>query len=154
ALAASKLMGVVAWTLAAAVLGIAVARAGAGRAEDGENAGGSGFAALLLVLCSAPLAAWSAAGVETGLAAALGALPVALPELGLPRAGGLAAGLVAALRPEALPWALVVAASPPPGERARSQRFTRVALAAAPFVLVAAIRAAIFGRVVPLSVLA
>jgi hypothetical protein len=144
ALTAAKALGVGAWTAAAAVLALAVRRAGSSSLR---------FTALLLVAGSAPLAAWSAAGLETGLAAALGALAVALPELGLARAGAAAAGLTAALRPEALPWAMVVAAAPAPGAPGMA-RVSRLALAAAPFLLVAAVRAAVFGRVVPLSVLA
>jgi len=111
------------------------------------------------VAFSGPLAAWSAAGLETGLAAALAALAVALPELGHPRAGCAAAGLVAALRPEALPWALVVAASPPPlacasPARPGAARAARVALAFLPFLVVVAVRVAVFGRPIPLSVYA
>ncbi len=147
ALAAAKVLGVVAWTLAAATLARAVHRSGTSRRR---------FVPLLLVVASAPLAAWSVAGLETGFALALGALGVALPELGRPRAGALAAGLVAALRPEAMPWAFVVALAPLPPLASRSRRlgYTRMALAVAPFVGVALIRAAVFGRVVPLSVLA
>jgi hypothetical protein len=147
ALAAAKGMGVIAWTLAAGVLAVAVLRAGTSRLR---------FAVLAMLACSAPLAAWSVAGLETGLAAALGALAVGLPELGSPRAGALAAGLVAALRPEALPWAVVIGAAPPPHGSAASlgSRVARLALAGGPFVAVALTRLAIFGRVVPLSVLA
>jgi hypothetical protein len=110
------------------------------------------FSALLLVACSAPLAAWSVAGMETGLALALGALAVALPELGAVRAGALAGGLTAALRPEALPFALVLAVVPSP----RRERTTvlRVALAGLPFAAVVAVRLLVFGRPVPLAVLA
>jgi hypothetical protein len=159
ALAAAKAMGVAAWTLAAAVLGLAVRRLGTSPLRYG---------ALVLLLGSAPLAAWSAAGLETGIAAALAALAVALPELGLARAGAAAAGMTAAFRPETLPWALVVAAAPPPaalssddggsaGLRAPASwkpPLCRLVLAAAPFLAVAAARVAIFGKVVPLSVLA
>ncbi len=164
ALAAAKALGVAAWTLAAAALAVAVDRAG--RREPGpRDAPGARppprirFAALLLVAFSGPLAAWSAAGLETGLAAALGALAVALPELGLPRIGAAAAGLVAALRPEALPWAIVVAASPPPPSpaplaRPGAARAARVTLAILPFLVVVAVRLAVFGRPVPLSVYA
>jgi hypothetical protein len=156
ALAAAKAVGLAAWTLAAAVLGRAVDRAGGARAR---------FSAVLLVACSAPLAAWSVAGLETGLAAALAALAVCLPALARPRAGAASAGLAAALRPELLPWALAVAASPPPPRegdpdpaaapsRAHARAAVRIAIAAAPFAAVVAARLAIFGRPVPLSVLA
>ncbi len=163
ALAAAKAIGVVAWTLAAAVLALAVDRAGrAGHAAE-VPASSRGlrlrFAALLLVAFSGPLAAWSAAGLETGLAAALGALAVALPELGFPAGGAFAAGLTAALRPEALPWALTVAALPSPPscaapERPRRARMARLAIAALPFVVVVIVRVAVFGHAVPLSVFA
>jgi hypothetical protein len=145
ALTAAKIAGVCAWTLAAAVLALAIDRAAAARAR---------FLAMLLVACSAPLAAWSVAGLETGIAAALGALAVALPELGFAIAGSLAAGLVAALRPEALPFALALAMAALPSACAPRPRALRLALAGAPFVAVALARLAIFGRVVPLSVLA
>jgi hypothetical protein len=154
ALAAAKTMGLAAWTLAAAVLGLAVDRVGGARLR---------FAAVLIVACSAPLAAWSVAGLETGLAAALAALAVSLPGLARPRAGAVSAGLAAALRPELLPWALTVAVSPArddrddrddPPARARARAALRIAIASAPFAAVVALRLAIFGHPVPLSVLA
>lgn len=156
ALAAAKVMGLASWTIAAAVLALAVDRAARAPGEhQGERRPVLGHAALLLVACSAPLSAWSVAGMETGLAAALAALAVALPELGVSWAGAVCAGLVAWLRPEALPFAIVLAASPSPGrEETVRARAARVALAMAPFFTVMALRLAIFGRPVPLSVLA
>ncbi len=81
--------------------------AGKGRAPRGRR--GLGVAAALiplaLIATSAPLGAWAASGMETGLVAALGALAVALPFLGRPLAGMVCAGLAAGLRPELLPWA-------------------------------------------------
>ncbi|MFT3764315.1 MAG: hypothetical protein QM820_02145 [Minicystis sp.] len=150
ALGAAKLIGLVAWTLAAAVLALAVDCAVPAAAPPSRAR--LRYVAVPLLAFSAPLAAWSVAGMETGLAAALAALAVALPELGAVRAGAAAAGLCAALRPEALPFAFVVAAIPSP----RGERTTlgRLALAALPFAIVVAARLAIFGRVVPLSVLA
>ncbi len=59
------------------------------------------------------------------------------------------AGLAAAWRPEILPWALVLSVPP-----ISSGTFARVAVVAAPFASVAALRFVIFGRVIPLSVLA
>jgi hypothetical protein len=164
ALAAARLLGLGAWAAAAAALAVAVDRLAP--AADGvapavavdrlaparPGRARLRFGALALLAGSAPLAAWSGAGMETGLAAALGALAVALPELGAVRAGAAAAGLGAALRPETLPFAFVLAAIPSP----RGERTTpgRLALAAAPFALVVAVRLAVFGRFVPLSVLA
>jgi hypothetical protein len=140
ALAAAKALGLAAWTAAAAVLAVAVDRASTARLR---------FAALALIACSAPLAAWSVAGMETGVVAALAALAVALPDLGLPLGGVLAGGLLAALRPEALPFALVLGLAPAP----RAWPW-RLLAAAAPFALVAATRFVVFGRVIPLSALA
>ncbi|WP_433936857.1 hypothetical protein AB3662_19535 [Sorangium cellulosum] len=171
ALAAAKAIGVAAWTLAAGVLALAVDRASDRPAR---------FAALLLVPASAPLGAWSAAGMETGVVAALGALAVALPALGQALAGAACAGVAAALRPELLPFALVVAAAasaaprgggrgeavsrrdndgqaeapPRPARAAWARALAALALAGAPFVAVALTRLAIFGRAAPLAALA
>ncbi|WP_437291460.1 hypothetical protein [Sorangium sp. So ce406] len=171
ALAAAKAIGVAAWTLAAGVLALAVDRASDRPAR---------FAALLLVPASAPLGAWSAAGMETGLVAALGALAVALPSLGQALAGAACAGVAAALRPELLPFALVVAiaapaaprgggrgeavsrrdhegqaeAPPRPPRPAWARALAALALAGAPFVAVALTRLATFGRAAPLAALA
>ena len=164
ALAAAKLLGLVAWVASAGFLALAVARVSA-PAEAGEPFSITRarpprrlrFAALLLLPASAPLAAWSVAGMETGLVLALAALAVALPELGAPRAGACLAGLAAALRPEMLPFALGLAAAPPANDDAplvSRKTAVRLALAAFPFALVVAARLSIFGRPVPLSVYA
>ncbi|MGK3983233.1 hypothetical protein WME99_09350 [Sorangium sp. So ce136] len=163
ALAAAKALGVVAWTLAAGALALAVDRTSGRRAR---------FAALLLLPASAPLGAWSAAGMETGVVAALGALAVALPALGRALAGAACAGVAAALRPELLPFALVVALStqaaprregegeagseapPRPARPAWGRALAALTLAGLPFVAVAAARLAVFGRAAPLSALA
>ncbi|WP_437563754.1 hypothetical protein [Sorangium sp. So ce542] len=165
ALAAAKAIGVAAWTLAAGALALAVDRV-SGRRRPAR------FAALALVPASAPLGAWAAAGMETGVVAALGALAVALPALGWALAGAACAGAAAALRPELLPFALVVAlaaqaapraagaggagaAPPAPAERpAWARALAALALAGLPFVAVAAARLAIFGRAAPLAALA
>ncbi|WP_437664231.1 hypothetical protein [Sorangium sp. So ce1182] len=165
ALAAAKVLGVLAWTLAAGALALAVDRTSGRRAR---------FAALLLLPASAPLGAWSAAGMETGVVAALGALAVALPALGRALAGAACAGVAAALRPELLPFALVVAlatqaaprrerereregggeAPPRPPRPAWGRALAALALAGLPFVAVAAARLAVFGRAAPLAALA
>ncbi|WP_437760202.1 hypothetical protein [Sorangium sp. So ce1389] len=161
ALAAAKAIGVLAWTLAAGALALAVDRTSARPAR---------FAALLLVPASAPLGAWSAAGMETGVVAALGALAVALPALGKALAGAACAGVAAALRPELLPFALVVALStqaaprgeregggeapPRPARPAWGRALAALALAGLPFVAVAVARLGIFGRAAPLAALA
>ncbi|WP_437737849.1 hypothetical protein [Sorangium sp. So ce1335] len=183
ALAAARVIGVAAWTLAAGALALAVDRCSGRPAR---------FAALLLVPASAPLGAWSVAGMETGVVAALGALAVALPALGRALAGAACAGVAAALRPELLPFALVVAlaaqaaprrggergatprgghedggeatprgehegrgeATPRPSPPAWARALAALALAGAPFVAVALTRLAIFGRAAPLAALA
>lgn len=141
ALSAAKIMGVSSWVIAAAVLGAAVSRGG-GKPRR--------FLVIAMVAASAPLGAWSAAGMETGLAIAFGALAVALPALGAPRAGACAAGLLAWLRPECLPFAIVLGAVAFEGK----PRVSAIALTLVPFALAAAIRVAVFGRPVPLSALA
>lgn len=171
---AAKVLGVVGWTLAAAVLGLAVARrcATSGRALW--------IVPLALVATSAPLGAWAIAGMETGLVTALAALAAALPLLDRPAAGMLCAGLAAGLRPELLPWAGTLAlgvffsssspsrprvhklhsdstSAPAPGASAAATRRRPVlplVLAVAPFALAATIRLVAFGRVAPLSVFA
>jgi hypothetical protein len=150
ALLAAKILGVIAWTCAAAVLAVAIDRAPGKRARH---------AAFLLLAASAPLAAWSVAGMETGLVIAAAALAAALGRLGHARGSAAFAGISAALRPELIPWAAVVAFAPPPAGSAAAarppwDRALRIALALAPPVAVALLRLAIFGRAAPLSVLA
>lgn len=158
ALSAAKISGAVAWIFGAALLGVAVARA-----SDRPLR----YSALLLVAASAPLAAWSVAGMETGVVAALGALAVALPPLGRPHLGAACAGLAAGLRPELLPFALVLAAAIPfapasasapvsasASALAPSAWAAHLALALSPFLTVAALRWILFGRPGPLSALA
>lgn len=168
ALAAAKVLGVTAWTLAAGVLGLAVARV----AAPGSRA--LALVPLALVAGSAPLGAWAASGMETGLVTALGALAAALPILGRPRAAAVCAGLAAGLRPELLPWATTLGiglflshraepgreeAEPAPGGSAdasapRVRRAWLLLLAVLPFLAVAAVRLAVFGRPAPLSIFA
>ncbi|MDI1478767.1 hypothetical protein [Polyangium sp. y55x31] len=147
ALVAAKLLGLLAWTAAAALLAVTIDRASSSRAR---------WSALVMLPASAPLAAWSVAGLETGLATALVSIAVCLVALGRGWSAVFPLGLAAALRPELLPFVLVVAITPPPGERMRLGRVDvfRAALAAAPFFLVVAIRLAVFGRPTPLAVLA
>jgi len=150
ALLAAKILGVIAWTIAASVLAVAIDRVPGKRAR---------YAALLLLAASAPLGAWSVAGMETGLVIALAALAASTGRLGHARASATLAGLSAALRPEMIPWAAVIAAAPPPaGSPAAARppwdRALRLALALLPPLAVALTRLAVFGRPAPLSVLA
>lgn len=124
AFAAARVIGVAAWTLSAAVLGLAVARvtsprprapapdperalpeAATSAAPDRRSSRALVLVPLALVATSAPLGAWASSGMETGLVTAIAALAAALPILGRPRAAAACAGLAAGLRPELLPWA-------------------------------------------------
>jgi hypothetical protein len=150
ALLAARILGVVAWMIAAAVLAVAIDRLEGKRAR---------YAALVLLAASAPLAAWSVAGMETGLVIAFAALAAGLGRLGHARASAALAGVCAAMRPEMIPWAAVISVAPPPrGSTAAARppwdRALRGALSLGPPVAVALIRFAIFGRPAPLSLLA
>jgi hypothetical protein len=162
ALQAAKLVGLAAWLGAAALLGCAVRRAGRHPLR---------YAALLLVLLSAPLGAWSAAGMETGVVLALGAAAASARSVGRDRLAAVAAGLVAAWRPEALPWALVLSLGPLRIRREtadhrspavgsgdpRTSLGSRLGLlgwALGPFLLVALVRLAVFDRPAPLALYA
>src|SRR5262245_24187658 len=105
ALDAAKAIGIVAWLSAAGAIAVAIDRVSDRRGR---------FAALAIIAFSAPLAAWSVAGLETGFVTALAGWAVALRAHGRGRVGAVGAGAAAALRPEMLPWALVVALSPSP----------------------------------------
>lgn len=187
ALAAAKVMGAAAWILAASLLGVAIARAALSE-RAGRDAPSSGDArsarlraltplsALLLIAASAPLGAWSVAGMETGLVIALSALAVSLRALGFGRFGAACAGLAAGLRPELTPLSLIVAGAPSPplpdakpaegassassapstsGARlASGPALTRIAIATLPPLAVVIARLVIFGRPAPLAVLA
>ena len=190
AFVAAKWLGVVAWTVAAGVLGLVVARRcaasrGAGGSSGSGGSGGSGGAGgrwlvpLALVATSAPLGAWAPAGMETGVVLALGALAASLPLLERPRAGIACAGIAAGLRPELLPWAATLGVglflSPPsaregasgagvegagaegaalPSTAARRRSLLLLVFTFTPFVVVAAVRLAAFGRPAPLSIFA
>jgi hypothetical protein len=111
------------------------------------------WGALGVLAVSSPLAAWASAGMETGLVTALATLALCGGPLGM-LAGGLAAGM----RPELLPFALLLGV----GEALRSnrprERALRLAwalgLAVAPAVVAGAIRQSWFGSAMPLSVIA
>ncbi len=147
ALAASKIIGLVSWLVGASLIAIAVER------SSNSN---KRFAALLLIPACAPLAAWSVGGLETGLVTSLCAIAVSLIALGAPYVGASCVGLAAALRPELLPFAFIVALAPCPDKPTPNlkQRLVSIALAVAPFVFVVAVRLAVFGRPTPLAVLA
>lgn len=135
------------WLGAAAVAG---AGFGLGRRLLQRTSAAHGAALLLCLAVTAPLGAWSVAGMETGLVAAL-----CMAALGRGRAADLAAALAAALRPELAPWC----ASVRMGLRlahgdALRRAAPSVALVLGAVTFVAAVRAVIFGRAAPLSVFA
>ncbi len=146
---AAKLIGLIAWLLGAASMGVAVHRMDGGRRK---------WTGLALVFCSAPLGAWSVAGMETGLVLGLSAVAVSARVIGYERVTAIVAGLAAALRPEMVPWAFVLALAPPvhlrPPERRSAARWTGLLLVLAPVLTVSLARLVAFGRVTPLALLA
>ena len=144
---AAKWLGACAWLVGAAALGAAIARVGGGRFR---------YAALLLVAASAPLGAWAAAGMETGLVLGLGAVAVAMRALGRERWGLACAGVAAGLRPELIPWAVALALGPTSDGQGLGveARFLRVVAVLALPGLAALVRGLAFGSALPLSLLA
>jgi hypothetical protein len=142
---AAKWIGLFAWLLGAASLSLAIERIGDGRRRWG---------ALVLIALSAPLAAWSVAGMETGLVLGLASVAVSARVSG--REGWTlgCASVVAALRPEAIPWALVVALGPARDNAVQRSRWRRFGIVVAPAAAVAICRFVAFGRSAPLSLVA
>lgn len=142
---AAKLLGAVAWAGSAAWIAGELRR-------FGTLALAAGVALLAVTL---PLAAWAVAGMETGLVMALASLALARS-----RWAPLAAGAAAGLRPELLPWAVVLVTSRAFLERQASAaaplRGLLLPLAASvgPALLVAIVRTVVFGHAYPLAVLA
>jgi hypothetical protein len=161
----AKVLGVVAWTLAGAALGHALAHRARGERRATVHAG----VALLVLALAFPIGAWAASGMETGLATALATFGAISFER--PRRAALLAGLAASLRPELVVWAVILACgaalprrqAPPGGSTesgaaAPAEGARRLAVAAAlaggPFVVCALVRLAAFGRAGPLALLA
>jgi len=155
AFVAAKWLGAVAWLVGAGCLGAALASLGGSRRR---------YLALLLVAASAPLGAWAVAGMETGLVTGLAALAVASRALGRERSAWVAASLVAAWRPELVPWAVSLALAPSrDAERqgvdagvahAAAQlavRLRALAVVLLPVLGVALCRWGVFGSPLPLS---
>jgi hypothetical protein len=141
----AKYMGLLSWLGAAAMLGGAIGRAPASRAVKA--------ASLALLALVVPVAAHAVSGLETGLAIAL-ATAAALCTKRL-YSCAILAGLAASLRPEMLPWALVLTAGTGWVANAPSRaRVFSVAVSAAPFALCVLARLVFFGRAAPLSLLA
>jgi len=137
----ARVLGLCAWLVAAALLGVLAA---------GSRRGSVSVAGSLLL--SAPLAAWASSGMETPLVTLLAT--VALVD---GRLGALAAGAAAAWRPELLAWALVLVAGgallSADSARLRSRALAlRLPLAVGPAVFVAWLRHSRFGSFAPLAV--
>jgi hypothetical protein len=137
----ARVIGLVAWLAAAALFGMLL--------PPGR---GARWGALAVLAVSSPLAAWASAGMETGLVTALATLALVGGPCGM-----LAAGVAGGLRPELLPFALLLAVGESLASR-DGERAWRLAwalgLALAPALLVGAVRHAWFGSVTPLSVIA
>jgi hypothetical protein len=134
----AKWVGLGAWLLAAGILGLQMADAGQ-RARR--------FTPLSVVALSAPLAAWSVSGMETGVVTLLVTLGLSSGAL-----SALSLGLAAAWRPELAPFVLVLVGLRALEERTVGARLAlQIALAVLPAVTVALLRWAWFGRAVPLA---
>lgn len=144
ALAAAKDLGLAAWLVGSALLGVGVRRLASTRA----------LAALLLIAASAPLAAWSVAGLETGLVTGLAAAAASLVFIGRPTLAAALLGVAAGLRPELVVFAALVAVAPSAPTEAWWPRIARSAIAISPFAVVAFVRLQLFGQPAPLSALA
>jgi hypothetical protein len=153
ALGAARVIGLAAWIVGAAFVGWRIAGLPGGRGR---------WLALLLLALSAPLAAWSSAGLETGLVCGLVTVGVALRHAARAEPIGPALlALAAGLRPELLPFALVGGVPDARGGAASGQALVpslgtlgRLALVVAPFVSVAIARFVLFGRAAPLAAVA
>jgi len=136
--AVAKCFGLGAWLLAAAWLA---------RLIEGVGTRALRFTPLSIVLVSAPLSAWAVSGMETGFV-------TLLATLGLCRGlgGALALGVAAALRPELLPFAGLLALGNALVDRTTWPRVAlTISFAWLPTLLVALLRLHYFGRAVPLS---
>lgn len=139
---AAKWLGALGWLLGMGALGAAMARLGGERRR---------YAALLLAATSVPLGAWAAAGMETGWVMGLSAGAVALRQLDRHRLAAGLLGVVAAWRPETVPLVFVLAVGPRGAATTGAERARSLGLALGPAMLVAFLRLAMFGRVVPLA---
>lgn len=122
----------------------------AGRAQTPLAGKLTALAALAACL---PLAAWGASGMETPLATLLCAACAFCIDW--PTRAATFAGLAAAVRPELMPWAAVVACGASLAKRERPAAvFGAAAISAAPFTACALARRFAFGHFAPLAVLA
>lgn len=154
-----KILGVLAWVIAATSLGHALAK----RAGGERRATVAGAVALSVVALAFPIGAWAASGMETGVATALATLAATFFDK--PRRLALLAGVAASLRPELIVWAMAIAGGSSvthaggqqsAGDPKALVRATFLALAVTftPFAICVVVRLAVFGRVGPLALLA
>ncbi len=145
-LSRAKWLGLAAWALTGGVLGRAV----------GQVSGALVWARMMTlatVALSVPLAAYAVAGMETPLATLLATC--AAVACRRPRVAAILGGLAASLRPEMAPWAVVLAAGLAIAARESVGRVTAAgAIGLTPFAVCAALRCLIWGRPIPLAVLA
>lgn len=138
ALNAAQYMGAAAWIVAATWLGTALGR-------EGKKLDSS-----VLLLLAAPLGAWASAGMETGVV--LGLATIALGDAWFSL---VAIGLVAALRPELVPFCTVLGTRHYMGSiRHRRWSVLHVPTAAIAFACTAGIRYSVFGNAMPLAAVA
>jgi hypothetical protein len=143
---AAKALGLVAWLGGCAAMGATLARTH-GRWPT--------VVAMALLASSAPLAAWASAGMETGLVLGMASMAACAKVVGRDRASALVAGLIAGWRPECAPWAMVLALGPTAGAaRTARDRWLAFGLAIGPSIAVALARVALFGRAMPLALVA
>ena len=147
----AKVLGVIAWTLGASVLGARL------KTIAGSNPVPNALAAASLVVMGSAFAigAWAASGMETGVATALAT--IAATRMERPRQVAVLAGVAAALRPEMVVWAMVIAVGAAIARgRGRGLRDAGWAggIALAPFAACVVLRLVFFGRPAPLAVLA
>jgi hypothetical protein len=140
----ARILGVLGWFGAAALLGAWVAPSLARWRRS---------VVLVVLSACAPLSAWAWSGMETGVVTLLATLAL------WPRFGAGFAGVAAALRPELLPWAAVLGVGRALlGGGSPRERVLRVlvgvGLAVAPAVAIAVVRWSWFGTPTPLSAVA
>ena len=142
----AKVLGLVAWGGTGLALGRAIGRVA-------EAPPWARAAALLGLALSVPVSAYAVSGMETPVATALATLAVL--AVGRPVAAAVLAGWAASLRPEMAVWALVLALGSGLAARVSPRRLGAAgAWAVLPFAACAVVRLVVWGRAVPLAVLA
>ena len=136
ALLAARIIGATAWIAAAGWLGYRI------------RASGKKPYLVVPLLAAAPLSAWSSSGMETGLVLALATM-----ALGESLGAAFAGGIIAAWRPELIPYCVVLSLRALWSKRGIA-RFFPLTLSLGSAIGVAIVRQLMFGRPMPLAVLA